>query len=373
MKYPVLLWIAFWAASMLAGACGESGGGTESDGDSDSDSDSDTDSDSDSDADSDTDSDSDSDTDSDADSDSDSDSDDVMPELHRFVGNMTTGEGHAVDVGERRFAQYWDQITPENAGHWDAVAPTLGDARNWSVLDKIYAYSEDNDVFFKESAFIQGGRSPRDASEIQEADVKGWMTEFCARYPHTVLIDVVNELPPHSTPEFDENIGGGTDWDWMWVANAFKWAREACPDAVLILNDYDNIENVMNVGSFTNVVTAIQALDAPIDAVGVSARGLADVDLELVKLFLPKMNVDTELPIYITEFQINAEDDDAQLDAYQTHLAYLLESDFIAGITLKGWIYGQTGDDAPYAGLLKGDSPRPAFTWLMDELGRTAP
>ena len=68
------------------------------------------------------------------------------------------------------------------------------------------------------------------------------MHDFCERYPKTRLADVVNEPPPHTSPDFANNIGGGTNGDWAWIANASKWARDACPDAILILNDYNNIE-----------------------------------------------------------------------------------------------------------------------------------
>jgi endo-1,4-beta-xylanase len=70
--------------------------------------------------------------------------------------------------------------------------------------------------------------------------VKNWISSFCQRYPDTALIDVVNEPPPHTTPAYMESIGGSGASGWDWIVNAFTWAREACPSATLILNDYDN-------------------------------------------------------------------------------------------------------------------------------------
>ncbi len=320
-----------------------------------------------------TDSDSDSDSDSDTDTDTDTDSDGDMPELKKFVGNFTTSPSGKVDWEERKFADYWDQITPEHAGKWGVVEAQLGDERQWDVLDQIYAYAEDEKIFFKQHAFLWGGHSPEGASDIQEADVKNWMTDFCDRYAHTALIEVVNEPPPHTEPAFADNIGGGTDGEWTWVINAFKWARDACPESVLILNDYNNVEDAAHAGHFTNIVQTLRFADAPIDAVGVSARGFNASNTDFVKAFLTKLSLDVGLPVYISEYGISTEDDNEQLETYQAQMSFFLETEFIAGVTIHGWIYGETPEDAPYSGLLVDDEPRPAFTWLMETLERTAP
>lgn len=89
---------------------------------------------------------------------------------------------------------------------------------------------------FKQHAFVWGTQQA--TGDITEADVRNWMHMFCERYSQTRLIDVVNEPPPHTTPSYADAIGGGTNGDWQWITNAFLWAREACPNAVLILNDY---------------------------------------------------------------------------------------------------------------------------------------
>ena len=182
--------------------------------------------------------------------------------LAKFVGNVTTND--SADIGGLKFSTYWDQLTPENAGKWGSVQATASSAFNWTTLDAIYDYTQKNNIIFKEHVFIWGSQQP--GGTITVSHVKNWMKTFCARYPNTKLIDVVNEPPPHTTPTYVNNIGGGTDTSWQWIINAFTWAREACPNAILILNDYNNIEYTSDATNFVNIANKVKAAGAPIDA-----------------------------------------------------------------------------------------------------------
>lgn len=288
--------------------------------------------------------------------------------LPKFVGNITTGRN--VDTNGRTFSTYWDQITPENAGKWGSVQSNAGSAFNWSTLDAIYDYAQSSGIIFKQHTFVWGSQQP--GGNIGEADVKNWMQEFCARYPNTPLIDVVNEPPPHTTPAYDDSIGGGTNGNWQWIVNAFNWAREACPNSILILNDFNNIEWGDQNQHFIDIVKTIQSAGAPIDAVGAQAHGLSSgVSTDTMKNLITKLHNDTGLPVYITEYDINQGDDQAQLGKFQEHMPFFLETEWIHGITIWGWIYGSTW--VASSGLIRNDTPRPAMTWLMQELGRPAP
>jgi len=288
--------------------------------------------------------------------------------LPKFVGNITTGRN--VDSNGRTFSTYWDQITPENAGKWGSVQSNAGSAFNWTALDAIYDYAQSAGIIFKQHTFVWGSQQP--GGNIGESDVKNWMQEFCARYPNTPLIDVVNEPPPHTTPAYANSIGGGTNGDWQWIVNAFNWAHEACPNSLLILNDFNNIEWGDQNQHFIDIVKTIQNAGAPIDAVGAQAHGLSsNVSTETMKNLITKLHNDTGLPVYITEYDINQSDDQAQLGKFQEHLPFFLETEWIHGITIWGWIYGSTW--VASSGLIRNDAPRPAMTWLMQELGRPQP
>ena len=47
-----------------------------------------------------------------------------------------------------------------------------------------------------------------------------------------------------------------------------------------------------------------------------------------------------------------------------------MNTDYVPGITIWGWIYGQTWSEAPESGLIRNGSFRPAMTYLMQTLGR---
>jgi len=290
-------------------------------------------------------------------------------ELPKFVGNISTF--NSVDTDGLTYSQYWDQFTPENAGKWGSVQGNIASARDWDTLDAYYDYAEDHGIIFKQHTFVWGPQQP--SGSIGESDVRSWMNEFCERYPNTKLIDVVNEPPPHTEPSYADAIGGGTNGNWQWITNAFMWAREACPGAILILNDYNNIEWSDQTDHFIDIVQAIKEAGAPIDAVGAQAHGLSGtaVSDETMRELVTRLHEDTSLPVYITEYDIDEDNDQAQLAEYQSHMTFFLETEWIRGITVWGWIHGKTW--VPDSGLVRNGSARPAMTWLMNELGRPTP
>ncbi len=289
--------------------------------------------------------------------------------LAKFVGNITTGF-NSIDTNGRTFSTYWDELTPENAGKWGSVQSNASSSFNWSALDAMYDYTQQAGIIFKEHTFVWGSQQP--GGNIGETEVKNWMNEFCSRYPETRLIDVVNEPPPHTTPSYANSIGGGTNGNWQWIVNAFNWAHEACPNAILILNDYNNIEYGDQNQHFIDIVNTIKSAGAPIDAVGAQAHALSGgVSTDTMKNLVTKLHEDTGLPVYITEYDIDQSDDSAQLDKYQQHMPFFLDTEWIHGITIWGWIYGSTW--VPSSGLIRNGDPRPAMTWLMEQLGRPAP
>ena len=293
-------------------------------------------------------------------------------DLPRFVGNTTTGRSSDLDVDGLIYSDYWDQLTPENAGKWTSIQASTGGEYNWKTLDTIYDYAEDNGLIFKEHTFIWGTAQ---LAGVESEDVIDWFRSFCERYPNTALIDVVNEPPPHTTPSYANAIGGGTNGDWQWITNAFLWARQYCPKAILILNDYSNIEWSDSNQHFIDIVNTVLANGGPIDALGAQAHDLdhADVSMETVSDLLNKLHEDTGLPVYITEMDMSYADDQEQLSAYQEYFPLFRDTDFVKGITIWGWIYGSTWSLAQDSGLVREGVARPAMTYLMDLLQRPAP
>ena len=286
----------------------------------------------------------------------------------KFVGNIDT-------VGAIRsdFVSYWDQFSPENAGKWPSVQGSSANTFNWNALDAMYKYCEDNNILFKEYTFLWGSSLPMWMGALDTttgpAAVKNWMKSFCDRYPKTRIIDVVNEPPPHVTPSFANAIGGGTGTTWDWIANAFKWAHEACPNAILVMNDYNNVEYASDIQRTIDIVTAIKKLDAPIHAIGCEAHNVLNIPASTLSANIEKIVSATGLPVYITQYDIGLTDDELQKQQYQDHLTMFWQNPSVKGVTIWGYVVGYTWRSN--TGIMKSDgSQRPALTWLMNFLGR---
>lgn len=276
-----------------------------------------------------------------------------------FVGNITTSGAVRSD-----FLQYWDQITPENEGKWGTVEATR-DVYNWSGLDQAYNYAMANNIPFKQHTFIWGNQSPSWISSLsaseQAAEIEEWIRDYCARYPNTAMIDVVNEATPGHAPATYAQNAFGSDW----IIRSFELARQYCPNAVLILNDY----NVLSWDTDAFIEMATPAVEAGVvDALGAQAHGLEGQSLSSIQSKLNQVAA-LGLPIYISEYDVNKTDDQEQLQIMQTQFPEFYNHSSVAGITLWGYVVGSTWLDG--SGLIYSDgTQRPAMTWLMNYLGR---
>ncbi len=283
----------------------------------------------------------------------------------KFVGNISTNGAIRSD-----FATYWNQFTPENEGKWGSVESTQG-SFNWAPLDAEYQYTQSHGILFKQHNFVWGSQQPSWVAGLSSAAatsaVQTWMTNLCSRYPNVKLIDVVNEPPPHTMPPYMNLIGGAGSSGYDWIVNAFKWARAACPNAILIMNDYNNIEYQDEHDHFIAIVKAIKAAGAPIDAVGAQAHDAHSLSTSTVQTLLDSLASETGLPVYVTEYDINIADDNQQSQVMQSQFTMFWNDTNVKGITLWGYIEGATWQTN--SGLMTtGGTMRPAMTWLTNFL-----
>lgn len=280
----------------------------------------------------------------------------------KFVGNITTS-----GKVESNFLKYWNQITPENEGKWGSVEPQR-DAMNWGPLDAVHKFAVDNKIPFKGHTFVWGSQQPGWISGLpqneQAEEVEEWIKAFCERYPDVALIDVVNEPPPHTTPPYMAALGGPGASGYDWIIKSFQLARKHCPNAILILNDYNVLR--WDTDNFVKIVNAVKG-SGFIDAVGAQSHGLETLAFNELQANLNKV-LGTGLPLYITEYDINEADDESQKNIMMQQFPLFWDTPQIKGITLWGYIYGATW--MPNTGLIKNGQPRPAMTWLMNFLGK---
>jgi endo-1,4-beta-xylanase len=284
--------------------------------------------------------------------------------LRKFFGNIDTSGKIRSD-----FASMWDQFTPENAGKWGSVQGGGESSFNWASLDAMYKYTQDNGILFKEHTFCWGPQQPPWVNNSNgEKAVKAWMKAFCERYPKTVMIDVFNESL-HNSPSYKEGIGGTGSTGYDWLVNAFKWAKEACPNAILLYNDYNTIEYANENSGVIKLVNAVKKAGGPIDGVGCQSHDVAKVSASTVIGYVEKIIKETGLPVYITEIDVGVADDNQQMKILKDIVEPLWKNDNVKGWTYWGYISGATWRSN--TGLMSSSgTKRAALTWLMDFLGR---
>jgi endo-1,4-beta-xylanase len=285
---------------------------------------------------------------------------------NKFVGNITTNGQVRSD-----FVRYWRQITPENEGKWGSVEGQRN-VMNWAGMDRVRDYARQNGIPYKAHTLVWGAQQPSWIGGLsqseQRREVEEWIRLFCQRYPDVAMIDVVNEPPPHTTPVYMNALGGAGASGYDWIVQAFRWARQYCPNAILILNDYNNIEYDYSNRNTIDIVNRIRAAGAPIDAIGAQAHAAYSFPTSTVKTYLDRLAA-TGLPVYITEYDINLADDSQQRNVMESQFTMFYNHPSVRGITLWGYVTGSTW--LQYSGLMSSSGQmRPAMSWLMSYLGR---
>jgi endo-1,4-beta-xylanase len=116
-------------------------------------------------------------------------------------------------------------------------------------------------------------------------------------------------------------------------------------------------------------VNRIKAGGAPIDAVGVQAHAAFNVPTSTVENFINRIASMTNLPVYVTEYDIDVADDNRQRDIMESQFTMFWNNTNVRGITLWGYVTGSTWLDD--SGIMSDSGvQRPAMVWLMDFLGR---
>jgi len=282
----------------------------------------------------------------------------------KYFGNIDTNGSIRSD-----FKTMWDQFSPENAGKWGSVQGGGEGKFNWGSLDTMYKYTQDNGIIFKEHCFAWGAQQPSWVNSSNGTTaMKAWMKAFCDRYPKVAMIDVFNESL-HNSPAYKEGIGGAGTSGYDWIANSFKWAREACPNAVLLYNDYNTIEYSNENNGVIKLVNAIKGAGAPIDGVGCQAHDIGLVSAKTVLDFTQNIITKTGLPVYITEMDIGKADDAQQLQILKDLMTPWWTDANVKGFTYWGYVTGATW--RANTGLMSSSgTKRAALTWLMSFLGR---
>jgi len=287
----------------------------------------------------------------------------------KFLGNIT---GNSVPAN---FGTLWNQVTPENATKWGSVESTRN-VMNWSGADAAYNWAQTNGYPFKFHNFVWGAQFPNWLTNSgltqaqQRAEIEEWITLACQRYPNTWGIDVVNE--PIKTPlPFAAALGGTGSTGWDWVITAFQLARQHCQGIKLLINEYGTENDPSARNTYKTIINLLKARNL-IDGIGIQAHyfNIDNMNRAAVTTMLNDYAT-LGLDVYVSELDIIANNTEAgQLAKYQDVFPGFWEHSSVKGVTLWGYIVGQTWVDG--SGIVNSNgTDRQAMTWLKSYVAGT--
>jgi len=275
------------------------------------------------------------------------------------------------------FADYWNKVTPENAGKWASVEAVRGTMK-WSALDEAYRFAKDHGFPFHLHVLVWGQQQPAWVRTLppdeQRKAVEHWFDALAERYPDADFVEVVNEAlhhPPMGTRKDGGNYAralgdkGSTGWDW--ILTAFRMARQRFPHAKLLINDYSITRSAKSTGQYLAIIALLQK-EHLIDGIGLQEHAFEttpDVPMTMHRANLDRLAA-TGLPIYITELDIDGRSDAQQLKDYQRVFPVFWEHPDVRGITLWGFRPGLWRDKQRAYLIDKDGRERPALTWLRE-------
>ena len=312
----------------------------------------------------------------------------------KFVGNITTNGQVRSDFG-----QYWNQITAENECKWASIEGTRG-RYNFSGCRNAYNWAKQNGGHFKFHALVWGSQYPNwlgnlSVDETKKA-IENWFDAVQKEFPDLEMIDVVNEAirtgqgqyhSGYTNTKIIQALGGDNNGDYAFVTEAFKMARKRWPNAILIYNDYNTVQ--WNKDQGIQLIQTIKKNGAPVDGYGLQAHDMMSqgggqggtggggscLSINTLKSTIEEIWNKTQIPLFISEYDIASTDDNVQKQCYSEQISYFMENENVAGITIWGYIYGNTwldcnGTARGCSGIIKDGKDRAAMTWLKDYLSK---
>jgi endo-1,4-beta-xylanase len=180
------------------------------------------------------------------------------------------------------------------------------------------------------------------------ADITGATREFVQEW------DVLNE--PYDNHDLMGLFGADIMVDW------FKAAQAGAPGAPLYLNDYSNhdlVTDKMHCADFFRVAKFLQAKGAPLGGLGLQGHISAQPSPPEHVLAALEAYAELKLPIRITEFDVDTEDEQLQADYTRDFLVLAYSHPSVVGVQL--WGFWEKAHWRPHAALFRADwSEKPA-------------
>jgi len=167
--------------------------------------------------------------------------------------------------------RHFNYLTAEFEMKWDAIERTR-DSNNFAAGDAIVAFGQANGMQIKGHALIWHGSVPAwlpalpaaDFRAAFEAHIRSVGEHFRGR---VIAWDVVNEAIADDGPGLRDTVFRQKLGD-QYIADAFRLARQADPQALLFYNDYGGEGLSAKSDRIFSLVQGLRAQGVPIDGVG---------------------------------------------------------------------------------------------------------
>lgn len=208
----------------------------------------------------------------------------------------------------------FNSITPENAMKMGPVHPQEHEYF-WKDADSIVAFAQRNKMKMRGHTLCWHNQTPRWMFTDAKGDtvskpvllqrLKEHITTVVSRYKGKIYAwDVVNEVISDKADEVYRKSAWYKICGEDFISQAFRYAHEADPDALLFYNDYNEIDPVKREKIF-KMVTDLKKAGVPIHGVGLQAHwAISEPSRDQLEKTLARF-AESGLALQITELDIS--------------------------------------------------------------------
>ncbi len=289
----------------------------------------------------------------------------VQQQRHHFhFGTAISWKMWSDEVSAQDREQYlkilkenFNAIVPENAAKWTHIERYPGQY-NFEDADRMFRWCDENDmklrghcIFWGVPKRVKKWQKELDTETLRAkvrthafdmmSHYKGWIDEW----------DMNNEMLHGS---FYADRLGPEIRDQM-----FRWCKQANPDAVLYLNDYDILHG-KDLDAYIRQIKKFQGLGTPIGGIGVQGHFWGEwFPEDKVRESLAKL-AELDLPIKITEFDFGAKDPQKTADVFEKMYTMAFAQPKVEAILMWGFWEGRHWRKDNAAPWKKDWTPTPA-------------
>jgi endo-1,4-beta-xylanase len=314
---------------------------------------------------------------------------DPLRDAARGAGKLVGAAVQSGFLADGRYSgvlnRHFNYLTAEYEMKWDPIERTRGN-EDFSGGDAIVGYAQANGMQVKGHALIWHGSVPSWVNSLSAADLRvafeSHIRSVAQHFRGRVYAwDVVNEAVADDGSGLRDTVFRQKLGD-QYIADAFRIARQADPQALLFYNDYGGEGLSPKSNRIYDLVQTLRSQGVPIDGVGLQMHITAsnppsDASIASNMRRLASLG----LSVNISEMDVRIRDLPAQTkletqkSVYHTVVGVCVAEPRCDGITFWGftdahsWIDAQFGADDP---LLFDDQygAKPAYYGVLDALAR---